>query len=179
MHVIYTKRRSRNNMNVESNEVTEAIIMALLSGQRKRILRVKRVELVQSIQLHGLWPRMRAENIVTESDDANIQPCNNTSFEQVGALLDHLAKRTDGDYEKFCKCLKEDNQGHIVTEILEDPSSIRKDIGDSHNIPSVLSNAHFWDKPRLLLNSVETRHIRYTYLDTYQDQVQFTLVPKR
>ncbi|ELU02786.1 hypothetical protein CAPTEDRAFT_215569 [Capitella teleta] len=88
----------------------------------------------------------------------NFSPCNNTSFEQVGALLDHLAKRTDGDYEKFCKCLKEDNQGHIVTEILEDPSSIRKDIGDSHNAESLSDcSVHLCDKPRLLLNSVETR----------------------
>ncbi|ELU07043.1 hypothetical protein CAPTEDRAFT_220723 [Capitella teleta] len=79
---------------------------------------------------------------------------NNTPFEQVGALLDHLAKRTDSDYEIFCKCLKEDNQGHIVTAILEDPSSIRKDIGESLSDCSV----HLCDKPRLLLNSVETSY---------------------
>ncbi|ELT97649.1 hypothetical protein CAPTEDRAFT_208967 [Capitella teleta] len=103
--------------------------MALLSEGRKRILIINRVELVQSIQLHGLWSRMRSHKIITSSIEKRIQ-YNNNPFEQVGAMLDYLAKRTDRDYEEFCECLEEDNQGHIVTEILgsgkQEPSSIRK-----------------------------------------------------
>ncbi|ELU11939.1 hypothetical protein CAPTEDRAFT_204243, partial [Capitella teleta] len=91
--------------------------MALLSEQRKQILTEKRVELVESIELDGLWPHLRSHKIVTEEDEARIK-FNRTSYEQIGKLLDHLAKRTDRDFEAFCECLEADNQGHIVTEIL-------------------------------------------------------------
>uniref|UniRef100_X2A510 CARD domain-containing protein n=1 Tax=Capitella teleta TaxID=283909 RepID=X2A510_CAPTE len=91
--------------------------MALLSEQRKQILTEKRVELVASIQLHGLWSHLRSHKIVTEQDEARIK-LNRTSHEQIGKLLDHLAKRTESDFEAFCECLEEDNQGHIVTDIL-------------------------------------------------------------
>ncbi|ELU03248.1 hypothetical protein CAPTEDRAFT_213225 [Capitella teleta] len=91
--------------------------MALLSEQRKQILTDKRVELVASIKLHGLWPHLRSHRIVTEQNEARIK-FNRNSFEQIGELLDHLAKRTESDFEAFCECLEKDNQGHIVTEIL-------------------------------------------------------------
>ncbi|ELU08302.1 hypothetical protein CAPTEDRAFT_195088 [Capitella teleta] len=91
--------------------------MALLSEQRKQILTDKRVELVGTIKLHGLWSHLRSRRIVTEQDEARIQ-LNKTSHEQIGELLDHLAKRTESDFEAFCECLEADNQGHIVTEIL-------------------------------------------------------------
>ncbi|ELU11820.1 hypothetical protein CAPTEDRAFT_188628 [Capitella teleta] len=56
--------------------------MALLSEQRKQILTEKRVELL-----------------------------NKTSHEQIGELLDHLAKWTESDFEAFCECLEADNLG--------------------------------------------------------------------
>ncbi|ELU00925.1 hypothetical protein CAPTEDRAFT_202174 [Capitella teleta] len=96
--------------------------MALLSEQRKQILTEKRVELVGMIQPHELWAHLRYHGIVTEQDEARIQ-LNKTSFEQVNALLDHIAKGTAHDYRKFCKCLKANNQGHIVTEILQSETS--------------------------------------------------------
>ncbi|ELU05268.1 hypothetical protein CAPTEDRAFT_206897 [Capitella teleta] len=43
---------------------------------------------------------------------------NRSPYQQVGELLDHLAKRTDRDCEAFCECLEADNQGHVVSEIL-------------------------------------------------------------
>ncbi|ELU15967.1 hypothetical protein CAPTEDRAFT_193620 [Capitella teleta] len=91
--------------------------VAMLSEERKQVLIDKRVELVESIKLHGLWSRMRSSRIVTKNDEDLIK-LNSTHDQQVGELLDHLAKRTDRDYEAFCKCLKKDNQGHVVTEIL-------------------------------------------------------------
>ncbi|ELU03122.1 hypothetical protein CAPTEDRAFT_223019 [Capitella teleta] len=91
--------------------------MPLLSEQRKQILNVKRVELVESIQLHGLWSLLRSRKILTRPDEDRIK-LNRTPFEQVCELLDHLEKRTDRDYDAFCECLKEDNQGYLVTDIL-------------------------------------------------------------
>ncbi|ELU14168.1 hypothetical protein CAPTEDRAFT_189331 [Capitella teleta] len=88
-----------------------------LSGEHKEILIDKREELVKSIQLHGLWPRLRSCRIVTENDEERIR-LNGTRIEQVGLLLDHLAQRTDRDYEAFCKCLERNNQGHLVRQYL-------------------------------------------------------------
>uniref|UniRef100_X2A513 CARD domain-containing protein n=1 Tax=Capitella teleta TaxID=283909 RepID=X2A513_CAPTE len=88
-----------------------------LSEERKLILTDKRVELVASIKLHGLWSHLRSHKIVTEQDEARIK-FNRTSYEQIGKLLDHLARRTDRDFKAFCECLEADNQGHVVTEIL-------------------------------------------------------------
>ncbi|ELU16124.1 hypothetical protein CAPTEDRAFT_208742 [Capitella teleta] len=91
--------------------------MVLLSEQRKQILTKNRDKLIECIQLHGLWSHLRSHGIVTEKDEASIRS-NTNSFEQIGELLDHLAKRTESDFEAFCECLEKDNQGHIVTEIL-------------------------------------------------------------
>ncbi|ELU18324.1 hypothetical protein CAPTEDRAFT_210030 [Capitella teleta] len=96
--------------------------MALLSEQRKQILTDKRVELVGTIKLHGLWSHLRSRRIVTKKDEARIK-LNKTSHEQIGELLDHLAKRTESDFEAFCECLEANNQGHVVTEILGDGAS--------------------------------------------------------
>ncbi|ELU03418.1 hypothetical protein CAPTEDRAFT_201707 [Capitella teleta] len=91
--------------------------MALLSEQRKQILTENRVELVETIELHGLWDYLRSHKIVTEQDVARIK-LNRTSHEQIGKLLDHLAKRTESDFEAFCECLIATDQGHIATDIL-------------------------------------------------------------
>ncbi|ELT91370.1 hypothetical protein CAPTEDRAFT_201949 [Capitella teleta] len=88
-----------------------------LSGERKEILNDKRVELVESIQLHGLWSHLRSRRIVTKKDEDLIK-LNRTPVEQVGEFLDHLARRTNRDYEEFCECLEKDNQGYVVTQIL-------------------------------------------------------------
>ncbi|ELU09576.1 hypothetical protein CAPTEDRAFT_194696 [Capitella teleta] len=91
--------------------------MTMLSEQRKQILTEKRVKLIECIKLNGLWAHLRSHKIVTEQDEKRIK-LNKTSHEQIGELLDHLAKGTERDFEAFCYCLKEDNQEHVVAEIL-------------------------------------------------------------
>ncbi|ELU04978.1 hypothetical protein CAPTEDRAFT_208910 [Capitella teleta] len=91
--------------------------MALLSEQRKQILTEKRVELVEGIELDGLWSHLRSRRIVTEEDEARIK-FNGSFFKQIGELLDHLAKRTESDFEAFCECLVANSQEHIATDIL-------------------------------------------------------------
>ncbi|ELU11926.1 hypothetical protein CAPTEDRAFT_196694 [Capitella teleta] len=100
-----------------------------LSEERKLILTDKRIELVASIKLLGLWSHLRSHKIVTEQDEEMIK-INRTSYEQIAKLLDHLAKRTERDFEAFCECLEKDNQGHIVTEILRysAPSPSNEDV---------------------------------------------------
>ncbi|ELU04976.1 hypothetical protein CAPTEDRAFT_208908 [Capitella teleta] len=133
--------------------------MALLSEQRKQILTDKRVELVGTIKLHGLWSHLRSRRIVTEQDEARIK-LNRTFFEQVGELLDHLAKRTDRDFEAFCECLKADNQGHIVTEILGDgalsPSNkdVREQLERCYSRLRHISTAPEW-APEFALDSAK------------------------
>ncbi|ELT88242.1 hypothetical protein CAPTEDRAFT_209582 [Capitella teleta] len=105
--------------------------MTMLSEQRKQILTEKRVKLIECIKLNGLWAHLRSHKIVTEQDEKRIK-LNKTSHEQIGKLLDHLAKGTDRDFEAFCDCLKEDNQEHVVAEFLRysAPSPSNQDESD-------------------------------------------------
>ncbi|ELT91618.1 hypothetical protein CAPTEDRAFT_211636 [Capitella teleta] len=103
--------------------------MTMLSEQRKQILTEKLVKLIECIKLNGLWAHLRSHKIVTKQDEARIK-LNKTSHEQVGELLDHLAKGTDRDFEAFCDCLKENNQEHVVAEFLRysAPSPSNQDV---------------------------------------------------
>ncbi|ELT96617.1 hypothetical protein CAPTEDRAFT_210432 [Capitella teleta] len=76
-----------------------------------------------------LWNLMQSRNIVNKQDVDRIK-LNRTPHEQVCELLDHLAKRTDRDYEAFCECLEADDQPHVVSEILchGAPSSRNEDV---------------------------------------------------
>ncbi|ELT97311.1 hypothetical protein CAPTEDRAFT_216724 [Capitella teleta] len=104
--------------------------MVLLSEQRKQILIDKRDDLAETIKMQAkLWSLMRSHNIVNKQDEDLIK-LNGTPYEQVCVLLDHLAKRTDRDYEAFCECLEADDQPHVVSEILchRVPSSSNEDV---------------------------------------------------
>ncbi|ELU14260.1 hypothetical protein CAPTEDRAFT_206693, partial [Capitella teleta] len=54
---------------------------------------------------------------VKKQDEARIK-FNRDFFEQIEELLDHLAKRTESDFEAFCECLVANSQEHIATKIL-------------------------------------------------------------
>ncbi|ELT92665.1 hypothetical protein CAPTEDRAFT_209521 [Capitella teleta] len=130
---------NENDMNEFIDQVTDRISttilrsqgkMVLLSEQRKQILIDKRDDLAETIKMQAkLWSLMRSHNIVNKQDEDLIK-LNRTPYEQVGALLDHLAKRTDRDYGAFCECLEADDQPHVVSEILchRVPSSSNEDV---------------------------------------------------
>ncbi|ELT89936.1 hypothetical protein CAPTEDRAFT_186465 [Capitella teleta] len=100
-----------------------------LSEDRKRVLNDKRDYLVGTIQLHGVWALLHSRRIITRNDEETIR-LNRTHDDQVGALLDHLSRRTDQDFETFCKSLELSNQEHVVRECLTRASqaSIKRDV---------------------------------------------------
>ncbi|ELT97643.1 hypothetical protein CAPTEDRAFT_200643 [Capitella teleta] len=88
--------------------------MTILSKPRRELLRKERVELVKNISLeNGLWDLMESSGLVSRSIRDRFK-LNKTPDEQVGALLDYLAGRTEEDYVTFGKCLNEDNQRHVT-----------------------------------------------------------------
>jgi hypothetical protein len=70
---------------------------------------------------YGLLPALRDKSVLIEEQIAEIDNLQTTKFNQkaVEALLRALVKRPDSDFVKFCECLVETNQGHIIKKLLE------------------------------------------------------------
>ncbi|ELU09860.1 hypothetical protein CAPTEDRAFT_198981, partial [Capitella teleta] len=75
LHNLSTKPEA-NEIDIDSADVENATPilpsqgkMALLSEQRKQILRENRVELVERIELHELWSHLRSHKIVTKQNE--------------------------------------------------------------------------------------------------------------
>ncbi|ELU05709.1 hypothetical protein CAPTEDRAFT_189558 [Capitella teleta] len=84
-----------------------------LSDNYRQLLVTNRDILVQRMQLHEMWAKMRAARIITGADEELIK-LNRTPREQVEMLIDHLERKTDAIIEKFCDCLVKSNQTHLV-----------------------------------------------------------------
>ncbi|ELT92376.1 hypothetical protein CAPTEDRAFT_191260 [Capitella teleta] len=115
----------------------EEIKMMHMSHEHKEVLTDRRDYLVNSISLHAMWSHLRECRIVTQVDEELIKH-GHTRVQTIEALLDHLVKRPDADFNQFCSCLRKTNQGHIA-EYLEnsDPNaSVSSAIAKSETSPT-------------------------------------------
>ncbi|ELU04291.1 hypothetical protein CAPTEDRAFT_192254 [Capitella teleta] len=113
-----------------------------LSQEHQIILDKYRVELVNSIDMNGLWSHLRSLKVITKADEERLK-AQGTRLQQKEAFLDHLFRRPDKDYDSFCQCLQLTNQEHIVEEYL--CPSADKGLAGSVNVrPKLTMNQEEW-----------------------------------
>ncbi|ELU15341.1 hypothetical protein CAPTEDRAFT_190223 [Capitella teleta] len=85
----------------------------IMTKEHKDILDKNRDKLIENMEMRKLWNCLRSKGIITKSDEEHFK----SSGEGLPAkekFLDFLTTRPDKDFNEFCKCLTETEQGHLA-----------------------------------------------------------------